>query len=95
MSDDLTPLRERIDALDREIVRLLNERARVAIEIGQVKALVARPVHDPERETDVLRRVREANVSAGGPLPDDEVVELYARIVALTRRLEGAETSAR
>ena len=43
----------------------------------------------------MLRRVREANVSAGGPLPDDEVVELYARIVALTRQLEAAETSAR
>ena len=95
MSADLAALRDQIDALDREIVRLLNARARLAIEVGHAKAIVGRPVHDPARENDVLRRVREANGSTGGPLPDDAVVELYTRIVALTRRLEAAETSAR
>jgi chorismate mutase/prephenate dehydratase len=95
MSDrDLAALREQIDVLDREIVRLLNERARLAIAVGHVKAIAGRPVHDPERETEVLRQVRLANAAAGALLPDDEIVELYVRIVALTRQLEAAETSA-
>ena len=92
---DLAALREQIDALDREIVRLLNERARLAIEVGHVKARSGIPVHDPERETEVLRRVHEANAAAGRALPDDDLVALYERIVALTRQVEAAETSAR
>jgi chorismate mutase len=94
-SEDLGALRDRIDALDREIVRLLNERARLAVEVGHVKARSGLPVHDPERETEVLRRVAEANVAAGGTLPGDELGQLYERIVALTRQVEAAETSAR
>jgi chorismate mutase len=95
VSDDLGRLREQIDALDREIVRLLDQRARLAIEVGRVKAASGLAVHDPERERDVLRRVHEANEAAGGPLPSDALVELYERIVALTRAVEAAETSAR
>jgi chorismate mutase len=90
---ELMALRKRIDALDREIVRLLNERARLAIEAGHVKAEVGRPVHDPERETEVLQRVRDANGLAGALLPDEELAQLYERIVALTRQVEAAETS--
>jgi chorismate mutase/prephenate dehydratase len=95
VSEDLARLREQIDALDRQIVHLLNERARLAIEVGHVKATAGRPLHDPERETEVLRRVREANAAAGATLPDDEVADLYERIVALTRQVEAAETPAR
>jgi len=83
---NLAPIRDQIDALDREIVRLLNERARLGIRVGQAKAGAGLPIHDPEREDDVLRRVREAN---DGPIPDDELLALYGRIIALTRQLEG------
>ena len=86
MSVDLAPIREQIDALDREIVRLLNERVRLGIQVGHAKAGAGLPIRDPEREGDVLRRVREVN---DGPIPDDELLELYGRIIALTRRLEG------
>ena len=82
----LGPLREQIDALDREIVRLLNERARIGIEIGQAKAARGLAVHDPERERDVLRRVAAANP---GPVPEEDLLALYRAVIALTRRLEG------
>lgn len=82
----LGPLRERIDALDREIVRLLNERARIGIEIGHAKAARGLAVHDPERERDVLRRVAAANP---GPVAAEDLLALYRDVIALTRRLEG------
>ena len=49
--------RERIDELDRELIRLLGSRADCAIEIGKIKALMAVQVYDPEREEEVMRNV--------------------------------------
>lgn len=83
----LAPLRERIDELDREIVRLLNERAQIGIEIGHAKAAAGLRVYDPGREEEVLRRVADANT---GPVADEELLGLYRQIIALTRRLEGS-----
>ena len=58
MSDDkLKPLREQIDAIDAQILDLLNRRARVAQEVGHVKAETNAPVFRPEREAQVLRKV--------------------------------------
>ena len=82
----LRSLRERIDELDREIVWLLNERARVGVEIGHRKAAAGLRIHDPGREDEVLRSVASAN---GGPIGQEELLALYRRIIALTRALEG------
>ena len=67
-------------------MRLLNERARIGIEIGHAKAAAGLRVYDPGREDEVLRRVADANT---GPVADDELLALYRQIIALTRRLEG------
>ncbi|MDO8439210.1 MAG: chorismate mutase, partial [Telluria sp.] len=56
MNDDqLKPLREKIDALDAQLLELLNERARVAQQVGHIKAVTNAPVFRPEREAQVLR----------------------------------------
>ena len=78
-------LRRRIDALDRRIVALLAERTRLGVEMGAVKAAAGRAVRDPEREREVLLRVATAN---GGPLPQADLLALYLRLMAATRRLE-------
>lgn len=65
MTDKLKPLREKIDAIDAQILALLNERAKVAEEVGHVKAETNAPVFRPEREAQVLRGVAERNP---GPL---------------------------
>ena len=83
----LAPLRQRIDELDREIVRLLNERAQVGIEIGHAKVAAGLRIYDPGREDEVLQRVADAN---RGPVGDEELLALYRQIIALTRRLEGS-----
>ena len=60
-------LRIRIDELDRQLVELLNERARAAQMIGRMKAATSLPVYEPDRERIVYANVRAANK---GPLPE-------------------------
>lgn len=83
---ELRRLRRRIDALDRRIVRLLNERAELARDVGRAKERTGRPaVHDPEREREVLLRVSMANT---GPTPQADLLALYRRLFAVARSLE-------
>lgn len=85
MSDALKLLRTRIDALDEDILRLVNQRAALAREIGEVKG--EGPVYRPEREAQVLRRLAEANP---GPLPAKAVTHLFTEIISACRALEEA-----
>jgi chorismate mutase/prephenate dehydratase len=85
---ELRRLRRRIDALDRHIVKLLDERAALALAVdGHRAAAGGRTIRDAAREADVLRRVRAASV---GPLPADDLVDLYRRLMTVTRRLQSA-----
>ena len=63
----LDELRKRIDELDCQLVKLLNERARVVVEVGKLKNKTDKPVYAPDREKKVFERVIKANE---GPLPD-------------------------
>jgi chorismate mutase len=84
----LEDLRQRIDGLDAELVRLLNERARCALEIGQIKKALGLPMYQPEREAQVLRRVRAACLAGPGPLGPDAIERLFERIIDEARALE-------
>ena len=90
MTDDLDALRSEIDALDREIVRLLNRRARLGLEAGKAKLKDGRPIADKEREREVMVRVAMAN---DGPLPQDALLALYRQLIETIRRLEELEKS--
>jgi len=63
---DLDDLRKNIDRVDEVLVRLLNERARCACEIGRLKKELGVEIYQPEREKQVLDHVR--GVAAEGPL---------------------------
>jgi chorismate mutase/prephenate dehydratase len=83
---ELSRIRDEIDALDRDIVGLLNRRAELGRAAGRAKALAGRrAVHDPEREREVLLRVAMAN---GGPLGQADLLSIYRRVVAATRGVE-------
>jgi chorismate mutase/prephenate dehydratase len=85
-SAELRRLRGRIDALDRRIVRLLNERAQLARDVGAAKTRAGqRAVRDPEREREVLLRVSIAN---SGPVPQADLLAIYRRLFAVARGLE-------
>jgi chorismate mutase-like protein len=81
-------LRIRIDALDRQLVELLSERARAAQMIGNLKAATSLPVYEPEREKIIYANVRAANK---GPLPDIELTHIYERIIDVMRALQRNE----
>ncbi|HUF19992.1 MAG TPA: prephenate dehydratase [Burkholderiales bacterium] len=83
MADELARLRERIDALDLEILRLVNERAGLARDIGRIKGEAV--VYRPEREAQVLRRISKNNP---GPLPGGSVTRLFTEIISACRALE-------
>jgi chorismate mutase len=91
--EELDELRAQIDELDRTIVGLLNERARLALEAGRLKAAQGRDgVRDPEREREVLLRVAMANE---GPLPQADLVDVYRRLIDALVALEEGDSARR
>ena len=91
MTDKLKPLREQIDAIDAQMLDLLNQRARVAQAVGHVKAETLAPVFRPEREAQVLRGVAERNP---GPMASSDVQTIFREIMSACRALERRVTVA-
>jgi chorismate mutase len=84
-AQDISDWRERIDALDLELVRLLNERAHCAIEIGKIKRTRHIPIYDPKREEQIIEIVQRHN---NGPLDSEGIRRLFERIIDESRRIE-------
>ncbi|MGE5248034.1 MAG: chorismate mutase [Verrucomicrobiota bacterium] len=86
---DMDELRKRIDLLDDVLLRIFNERARLALEIGHVKRERGLPVYDAAREKRIFERMKGENP---GPLDGGAIVRLFERVVDESRRLERIET---
>lgn len=82
---ELAQLRDTIDTLDRDILRLLNERARAVLRVGEMKRGSGIPIYAPHREQEVLSRVLRDN---GGPLSDRTVEAVYREIMSGSFALE-------
>src|SRR5579859_7170971 len=78
-------LRMQIDALDAQVVDLLNARARVVVEIGKLKQQQNAPIYSPDREKMVLEKVRRLN---HGPLPDRCLEAVYRELMSGSFALE-------
>jgi chorismate mutase len=76
--------REEIDLLDLELLRLLNERARIVLEIAEIKKTNNLPAYDGEREQQVLQRMCRQNK---GPLEGESVVTLFHALIHEFRRI--------
>ena len=85
MHVDIDEVRKRIDLLDDVLLRIFNERARLALEIGHKKKGLGLPVFDPTREKRIFARMKQDNP---GPLEDGAIVRLFERVVDESRRLE-------
>lgn len=83
MDNDLKKLRDQIDAIDNQVLKLVSERARLAHTIGQVKN--GGPIYRPEREAQVLRRLQELNE---GPLSSEAVSAIFRTVMSNCRALE-------
>ena len=83
----LRRLRTQIDRVDRQLLRLLNRRAQLALRVGRIKRQRGLPVFDGRREQAVLRRLVKAN---RGPLSAASIRMIFAEILRQSRRLEAA-----
>jgi chorismate mutase/prephenate dehydratase len=83
MTDKLLELRNQIDALDDQLLALLNQRGKLAQAVGHAKN--GAPIYRPEREAQVVRRLQAANA---GPLPGESVELLFKEIMSACRSLE-------
>jgi chorismate mutase-like protein len=89
---DISDWRKKIDALDLQIVELLNQRAQAAREIGKLKEATDMPVYEPNREEVIFENVRSHN---RGPLPDSELVFIYQRLIAVMRCIQQNELASK
>ena len=79
----LADVRQKIDDIDAQLVALLNERARMALQAGIAKG--NQHIQRPEREAEVLRNIAAANK---GPLSDEGVQEIFKKIVEVCRTIQ-------
>ena len=85
MKHTIEDLRQRIDWLDEQLVRLLNARAECALQVGLLKKALGMDIYQPAREEQVLGNVQRLNT---GPLDDGAIRRLFERIIDEARRLE-------
>lgn len=87
-SDTATELddwRARIDVVDQVLVDLINRRLRYALEIGEIKRREGLAVRDAAREQALLQKLKDYNE---GPLEDEALEDVFARIIRQARDLE-------
>ena len=81
--------RKRIDEIDGKLLELLNERTRCVIEVGKIKKAQNVRIYDPEREREILRRMKE---QSRGPLDEEGLQRLFERVIDECRRIERNES---
>ena len=87
-SDALAALRVQIDQLDAELLRLLNDRAKVAQEVGDIKRAEGSPFFRPDRVSQVIEKITQANA---GPLKNEHVASIWREIMSACLALEAPQ----
>ena len=82
---DLGPIREKIDAIDQQLVELVNQRLSLASEIGRIKRSTGGDIYVPEREDQVMRKVCAQNT---GPIKNEALKAIYCEIMSAAIALE-------
>lgn len=85
---DIAAWRLKIDELDRQLVRLINERARCADEIGKLKRNSSLPIYEPDRERIIFNNIQREN---HGPLTEVQLRQIYERLVDVMRQIQKDE----
>src|SRR5258708_5815069 len=81
----LPELRQAIDSVDDELLRLLNQRARLVKEVGAVKSALQQPFYVPERERQIVERLQENN---RGPFPQEAIGAVFGEVISACLSLE-------
>jgi chorismate mutase/prephenate dehydratase len=83
--EDIEALRLEINALDNDLIKLINRRLEVAVQIGTIKRRQGKPITDFAREKAVIERLQSMNP---GPLPPQALKFIYREIIAASRRIQ-------
>lgn len=82
-------IRLKINQLDEQLLKIFNERAALALEIGEIKKELNLPIYDPKREKLIFEKMKKENP---GPLDDEAIVRMFERVIDESRRLERIRT---
>jgi chorismate mutase len=82
----IAEIRERIDAIDCQLVKLLNQRAQLSLDIRALKPGAHMGLYDPKREEEIFSKVAECNE---GPLYGDDLREIYEAILHVAKEMRG------
>lgn len=85
ISNELQEFRANIDKVDDQLLILLNERAKIALEIAEYKRLHGLNIEDKGREKNVIEHCKVKN---GGPLNDIDIEDIIQKIIQIIRELE-------
>ncbi len=89
---DIADWRRKIDELDRQLVTLISERARCAVEIGKLKQTSSLPIYEPDRERIIFNNIQREN---HGPLTEVQLRQIYERLVDVMRQIQKDEMALR
>ena len=87
----LNQCRARIDSIDAEILRLLSRRARIAIQVGELKRSLGVPYYSPKRERDILIRLMQMN---RGPMENRGIERMFRLVIRESMKVEKKAASA-
>ena len=82
----IAEIRDRIDAIDCELVKLLNERAQCSLDIRVLKPAAHQGLYDPKREEEIFGNVAKCN---RGPLYGEDLREIYEAILHVAKEMRG------
>ncbi len=82
----IAQIRDGIDAIDRQLVKLLNERAQCSLDIRALKPTAKWGLYDPKREEEIFNNVAKCNE---GPLYGDDLREIYEAILHVAKEMRG------
>lgn len=88
VEEQLGELRTRIDAVDQQLLQLLNQRAQLAQAVGEVKKIDSSPVFRPDREAQVIDKLKNLNP---GPIQADSIAPIWREIMSACRALEARQ----
>ncbi len=83
LSQKLNKMRKKINLLDQKLLTLLNQRLRLALEIGKIKKEMGKKIYDPKREKEVLERLKRKNK---GFLKEEDLKKIFKMIMKVCRK---------
>jgi chorismate mutase/prephenate dehydratase len=88
LNGELAGWRAQIDALDTQLLELIEKRAQCALQVGEIKKKNGWPFHDPSREKLIYEKLRAKQRELGGVLPPEAITAIYREIISACRAAE-------